>query len=174
MRKTSSAFSNSLDQLRKKLDDLDQLRKKLDDLDQLPKKFADLDQLSSRFYDLERIVKGTGLKLADDWALFFKRGPIEYEDPLAADIQLSLVLLLFLTWQLPNGYSMTLSRLEEHLEPHGVKRKEIVRAFEQMRKVGLVERDGERYGLVFNFLERVGPTLGYGEEIEKRKRKAKK
>jgi hypothetical protein len=145
-------------------------------LAQTNKKPDDLDKtLGSRLYDLERIVKSAGLKLANDWALFFKRVPIEYEDPLAADIQLSLVLLLHLTWQLPNGYSTTVNCLEESLQPHGVKREEIVRAFEQMRKVGLVERDGETYSLGFDQLfQRVGPALGYGEEIEKRKREAKK
>lgn len=136
------------------------------------------DSLSSRFFELERIVKSTGLKLADDWGLLFMRPLKEHMDELFLDLQLAMVLLLHMTWQIPHGFSLEPKRMAESLAPHGITKKEILRVLEKMEKVGLVEKEESGalkgfYLLIRDaFALRVGKALGFEEEIKERRREA--
>ena len=133
--------------------------------------------IESRLYELERIVKSAGLKLADDWGLFFMR--CRKDDPLFADIQLAMVLLLHMTWQEAHGFSLEPKSMAEWLAPHGVELEEIIRILRKMEKVGLV--GGERADLfkdqcyldLSEFMKRIGGALGFEAEVEKRRKEVK-
>lgn len=140
---------------------------------------VEIKDISHRLYELERIVKSVRLKLADDWGLFFMRVTTEYEDELYVDMQLALVLLLQMTWQLPHAYSLEPKKTAEYLAPHKITKEEILRVLKKIQNVDLVEEKKEgafkgHYLLNHSmFALRVGKALGFEAEVEKHLKEAK-
>jgi len=139
----------------------------------------DKEDISSRLFDLEDLIKSTGLKLADDWALFFRRCS-KGTDEIFSDIQLGMVLLLYMTWQEAHGFTIGSTSIAEELAPHDVKEEEILRILKKMEKIGLVDEEatgksrGHYYLNCSEFTKRVGWALGFEAEVEERIKEVKK